>query len=52
MTYFFVENPIREIKTRKLVIVLLLLMVTGGIASFRNLGLARTNVNQYDKELL
>ncbi len=52
ITYFYVENPIREIKTRKFVIVLLILMVTAGIVSFRNLGLARTNVNQYDKELL
>lgn len=52
MTYFFVENPIREIKTRKLVIFLLILMITAGIVSLRNLGEARTNVNQYDKELL
>ena len=34
LTYYFVENPIRKIKSRKIVIILLILMLTAGLTSF------------------
>jgi peptidoglycan/LPS O-acetylase OafA/YrhL len=52
LTYFFVENPIRKIKTRKIVVVLLILMIFVGIWSYLNLRGSRIKRNYFDEALI
>ena len=50
LTYFIFENPIRKIKSRKIVLVLLIIMVLIGIWSYMVLRGRKITSNIYDEE--